>query len=46
MALALVVATAMTVSLQAQRPAPAEGSSTPETTDVRSTDPQVPAASA
>ena len=45
MALALVVATAMTVSLQAQRPAPAEGSSTPETTDVRSTDPQVPAAS-
>lgn len=45
MALALVVATAMTVSLQAQRPAPAEGSSTPETTDVRSTNPQVPAAS-
>ena len=45
MALALVVATAMTVSLQAQRPAPAEGSSTPETTDVRSTDPQVSAAS-
>lgn len=45
MALALVVATAMTVSLQAQRPAPAEGSSTPETSDARPTDPQVPAAS-
>jgi hypothetical protein len=45
MALALVVATAMTVSLQAQRPAPAESSSTPATSDARSTDPQVPATS-
>jgi len=45
MALALVVATAMTVSLRAQRPAPAEGSPTPEISDARSTDPQVPASS-
>jgi len=44
MALALVVATFMTVSLQAQRPAPGEGSSTPESSDARSTDPQAPTA--
>jgi hypothetical protein len=45
MALALVVATAMTVSLQAQPPAPAEGSSAPGVSDARATNSQQSAAS-
>ena len=40
MALALVVATAMTVSVQAQRPAPAEGPSAPDTSGSRPPDAQ------
>ena len=45
MALALMVATAMTVSLQAQRPAPAEGSSGREPSDARAADAQAAPAS-
>ena len=45
MALALVVATAMTVSLQAQRPAPAEGPSAPDAAEARATDSQGASAS-